>query len=262
MKRLPLRRRSSRPARDGSAMGTTLDRLLTGGPRLTAGMLTADLLHLGDELQILTEVGVELVHVDVMDGVFCPQFTLGPPVVKAMRTPLLKDVHLMIQDPLAQVDAFVAAGADLITFHLEGAAQPLRVLQHLGRATNVNDPARGIVKGVGINPSTPIEALEPLLDALDYVLVLAISPGWSGQAFLPGTAQRLERCRRLIQASGRPILLGVDGGVTRENAAYAAGLGADIVVSGSAIFDGTPAAPNARLMLDTIAAGGRTGAIA
>ena len=243
-------------------MGTILDRLLTGGPRLTAGMLTADLLHLGDELDILVEAGVELVHVDVMDGVFCPQFTLGPPVVKAMRTPLLKDVHLMVQDPLAKVEAFVAAGADLITFHLEGAAQPLRVLQQLERATNANDPARGIVKGVGINPSTPIEALEPLLEALDYVLVLAINPGWSGQSFLPATVQRLERCRTLIEASGRPILLGVDGGVTRDNAAYAAGLGVDIVVSGSAIFDGTPAAPNARLMLDTIAAGSRAGAIA
>jgi ribulose-phosphate 3-epimerase len=175
-----------------------------------------------------------------------------------MRTPLLKDVHLMVQDPLAKVDAFVAAGADLVTFHLEGAAQPLRVLQQLEHASNANDPARGIIKGVGINPSTPLEALEPLLDALDYVLVLAINPGWSGQHFLPGTVRRLERCRRLIEASGRPILLGVDGGVTRENAAYAASLGVDIVVSGSAIFDGTPAGPNARAMLDTIATGART----
>ncbi|MFI5262641.1 MAG: ribulose-phosphate 3-epimerase [Candidatus Limnocylindrales bacterium] len=243
-------------------MGTALERLLSGGPRLTAGMLTADLLHLGDELQILDTAGVELVHVDVMDGVFCPQLTVGPPVVKAMRTPLLKDVHLMVQDPLAKVDAFVAAGADLITFHLEGAAQPLRVLQALSGATNVNDPARGVVRGVGLNPSTPVEALEPLLEALDYILVLAINPGWSGQAFLPATAHRLERCRALIEASGRPILLGVDGGVTRDNAAYAAGLGVDIVVSGSAIFDGSPAAPNARLMRETIAAGGRSAALA
>jgi len=242
-------------------VGTTLERLRAGGPRLTAGMLTADLLHLGDELAVLVAAGVELVHVDVMDGVFCPQLTLGPPVVAAMRTPLLKDVHLMVQDPLAKLDTFVAAGADLITFQVEGVAQPLRVLQALAGSTNANDPARGIVAGVAVSPSTPLENLEPLLEALDYILVLAINPGWSGQAFLPATAHRIARCRRLIEGSGSTILLGDDGGVNRENAARVAGLGVDIVVSGSAIFDGKAAAANARLMLERIATGARAVAI-
>lgn len=237
--------------------GSSLERLLGGGPRLSVGILTADLLDLGGELQRLATTGAELVHIDVMDGVFCPQITVGPAVVKAVRTPLLKDVHLMIDDPLSKVDAFVQAGADMITFHLEGARQPHRVLQTLAGAVNVNDTDRGVIRGVGLNPSTPVEAIEPLLDDLEYVLVVAIDPGWGGQSFIPATERRLERVRRLIEASGRRILLGVDGGVTQANVAHVAGLGTDIVVSGSAIFDGTDAAANTAFMLDAVRAGTR-----
>ncbi len=236
--------------------GSTLTRLLGDGPRLTVGMITADLLHLGAEMELLERAGVELVHVDVMDGVFCPMLTVGPPVIKAIRTPLLKDVHLMIDDPLPKLAAFVEAGADLITFHIEGAAQPHRVLQVLGTATNANDPARGIVRGIALNPSTPVGAIEPLLDETDYVLILAVNPGWGGQPFIPAAEGRLAQARRLIEASGRPILLGVDGGVTRANVDRVAAMGADIVVSGSAIFDGSAAAENAMLMLDLVRAAG------
>jgi ribulose-phosphate 3-epimerase len=241
--------------------GPALERLLGDGPRLTVGMITADLTRLGDEMAILDRAGVELVHVDVMDGVFCPMLTVGPPVIKAIRTPLLKDVHLMIDDPLSKVAAFVEAGADLITFQIEGAPQPHRVLQVLGAATNANDPGRGIVRGIAINPSTPVGAIEPLLDEVDYVLVLAVNPGWGGQAFIPATEGRLEAARRLIEGSGRRILLGVDGGVTRANVARVATLGADIVVSGSAIFDGSAAAAeNATFMLDQVRTAGRSAA--
>ncbi len=237
----------------GTMPGSLLRQLLLGGPRLTVGMLTADLLHLGDELRLLEAAGVEIVHVDVMDGVFCPMLTVGPPVIKALRTPLIRDVHLMIDDPLSKLDQFVSAGADMITFHVEGAPQPHRVLQALARATNANDPDRGIVRGVGLNPSTPLTLVEPLLDELDYLLILAINPGWGGQAFLPSTAGRLDQARRMIEASGRPILLGVDGGVTRDNIAHVATFGADIIVSGSAIFDGSPgAAERAASMLDQV----------
>jgi ribulose-phosphate 3-epimerase len=216
-------------------------------------MLTADLLHLGDQLKELEMAGVELVHVDVMDGVFCPMLTVGPPVIKALRTPLIRDAHLMIDDPLSKLDQFVSAGADMITFHLEGARQPHRVLQVLGRSTNANDPGRGVVRGVGINPSTPLAAVEPLLDELDYLLILAINPGWGGQSFLASTEPRLTEARRMIEASGRPILLGVDGGVTRDNIEHVATLGADIIVSGSAIFDGTPGvAGRAATMLERV----------
>jgi ribulose-phosphate 3-epimerase len=235
--------------------GPTLERLLAGGPRLSVGMLTADLLALGREMEVLAGTGVELVHIDVMDGVFCPQITLGPPVVKALRTPLLKDVHLMIDDPLTKVESFVQAGADMITFHLEGAPQPHRVLQVLGAAANANDAGRGLIRGVGLNPSTPVEQVEPLFDELDYLLILGVNPGFGGQSFLASTERRLARARRLIEASGRRILLGVDGGVTRSNVGQVAAMGADIIVSGSAIFDGGDTAANARLMLEAAKSG-------
>jgi ribulose-phosphate 3-epimerase len=232
--------------------GSELARLLGGGPRLTVGMITADLTTLGSEIGILEAAGAEMVHIDVGDGVFCPIFTVGPPIVKAMRTRILKDVHLMIDDPLDKVDAFVAAGADMITFHVESTRQPHRVLQVLGDATNANDPARGIIRGIGVIPSTPLEAIEPLLDEVDYILVLAINPGWGGQGFLASTGRRIARAREMIAASGRPILLGIDGGVTKGNIEEVAGMGADVIVTGSAVFDGKSAAENVRFMLDRV----------
>lgn len=245
--------------------GSTLQRLSADGPRLTVGMITADLLHLSDELMVLETAGVELVHVDVMDGVFCPMLTVGPPVIRAMRTGLLKDVHLMIDDPLATLDQYVAAGADMVTFHVEGARQPHRVLQVLASAVNANDPDRGIVRGVAVNPSTPLEVVRPLLGDMEYLLILAVNPGWGGQGFITSTEGRLAEARRMIDDTGREILLGVDGGVTRANVNHVADLGADIIVSGSAVFDGRAAAANAAFMLDgvrhagarpTVAAGG------
>ena len=234
--------------------GRALDHLVSGGPRLTVGMITADLGHLADEIGVLASAGIELVHIDVMDGVFCPMLTVGPPVVGAIRSPLLKDVHLMIDDPLSKVDAFVAAGAALITFHVEGSRQPHRVLRVLGDAVNANDPERGIVRGVAVNPSTPVDVIEPLLDEVELVLILAVDPGWGGQTFIPSTERRLDRARSLIDASGRAILLGVDGGVTRDNVGRVAAMGVDLIVSGSAIFDGRAAAENATAMLDLVRA--------
>jgi ribulose-phosphate 3-epimerase len=175
-----------------------------------------------------------------MDGVFCPMLTVGAPFVAAQRTALRKDVHLMIDEPLEKLGPFVRAGADMITFQVESASNPHRVLQVLGDAQHADDPARGILRGIAVSPGTPLEVLPPLLDDLDYVMLLAINPGWGGQAFHPGTADRVARTRAMIAASGRQILLGIDGGVTKGNIAQVATLGADIVVTGSAIFDGTP----------------------
>jgi ribulose-phosphate 3-epimerase len=225
-------------------------RLRRGGPHLSVGILTADLAALGSEIALLEAAGAEIVHTDVMDGVFCPMLTVGAPILRAQRTTLLKDAHLMIDEPLEKVEAFVAAGADIVTFHPEATRHPHRVLQVLGRSVNANDPERGIVRGVSISPGTPLEVVEPLLDELEYVLLLAINPGWGGQAFIPATQGRLARARAMIEASGREILLGVDGGVTRANIRAVAAMGADIVVTGSAIFDGRAAAENARFMLE------------
>lgn len=233
------------------AVADTIAALRASGPHLSIGVLTADLGHLADELALLERADARIVHTDVADGVFCPLFTVAAPFLKAQRTTLLKDAHLMIEDPLEKVAAFVEAGADMITFHVEGARQPHRVLQVLGAATNANDPDRGIVRGVGVNPSTPLDVLEPLLGDLEYVLLLAINPGWGGQPFLPGMEQRIERLRELLAAAGREdVLIGIDGAVTKANIARVAALGADIIVTGSAVFDGKAAADNARFMLD------------
>jgi len=159
----------------------------------------------------------------------------------------------MIQDPLERVAAFVEAGADMITFQVESAPNPLRVLQVLGDAANANDPSHGIVRGLAVSPGTPLEVLEPLLDDLEYVLILAINPGWGGQRFRPGTAGRLERVRAMIAANGRPVLVGIDGGITKANISQIAQMRPDVVVAGSSIFDGTPAVEeNARYMLSMV----------
>jgi ribulose-phosphate 3-epimerase len=227
---------------------TALDLLLTDGPRLSVGLLSADLLHLGDDLAAVERAGVGLVHIDVGDGAFSPLFTVGMPFVAAVTTPLLKDVHLMVENPLEMVAAFVAAGADMVTFHVEGARQPHRVLQVLGSLTNVNDPDRGLVRGVAVNPSTRVDVIEPFLDELDYVLLLAINPGWGGQEPVSTIARRVDEARALVERSGRPIAIGLDGGVTRANIRELAATGPDVIVSGSAVFADRAVEANAGAM--------------
>lgn len=227
--------------------------LLDGRTHLSIGINTADLSKLGNETRILADAGAEVMHIDVMDGVFCPQTTFGPPVIKAIKTPLLKDAHLMIVDPIDKVVDYVAAGADIVTFHVEATRHPHRVLQVLGQAVNANDPERGIIRGVALNPGTPVSAIEPLLDDLEYVLILAVNPGWGGQKFIGSTERRLAEAKELIGRSGRPILLGADGGVTKENVARVSAMGPNLIVTGSAVFDGKTPAENARFMLDAAA---------
>ena len=135
-----------------------LELLRAAAPTVSVGVITANLLSLGSEISLLERTGVKLAHVDVMDGCFCPMMTVGPPFIKAIKTSLLKDVHLMIEEPLEKVADYVAAGADIITIHVEACSHVHRVLQKLGTLTNVNDAARGIVRGVALNPGTPLEA--------------------------------------------------------------------------------------------------------
>jgi len=230
----------------------SLKRLLNESPSLSVGILTADLLNLAAELKLLEAVGAKLVHIDVMDGVYCPWMTAGPPLIKAIKTPLLKDVHLMIHEPLGKVREYVEAGADIVTIHPDTSAHPHRVLQELGGMENSNDVARGIIRGVALNPGMPLDVLEPLLDELEMVLLLAVNPGWGGQKFAPSTFGRIERVKRMIEATGREILLCVDGGIKKNNVAEIARSGVDLVVAGSAIFDGKAARENARHMLQAV----------
>jgi ribulose-phosphate 3-epimerase len=233
-------------------MSGTLARLRSLCPTVSVGTLTADLMHLGAQLELLEQAGVGIVHVDVMDGCFCPQMTVGSAYVKGLRTSLLKDVHLMIQEPLGKLEAYAAAGADIISVHVEAAVHIHRVLQRLGTLEHGERPGEGIVRGLAFNPGTPLEWLGPLLDEVDMVTILAIDPGWSGQTMAPATLRRVARTKEIIAAAGKEILVCVDGAVTRGNIADIAAAGADLIVTGSAVFDGKAAEANAHFMLGVV----------
>ena len=226
--------------------------LCAQSPLISVGVLTADMMSLGGELALLEQAGVTLLHVDVMDGVFCPVMTVGPPFIKALKTALLKDVHLMIEAPLAKLESYVAAGADMITVHVESCDHVHRVLQALGEMTNVNNPTRGIVRGIALNPGTPVEMVRPVLDEVDMVFLVAVNPGWRGQKFIPATRRRIDRLVKMIGDEKKDILIGLDGGVTRDNIADVARMKADVIVTGSAVFDGKAPLENARFMITAV----------
>lgn len=231
-----------------------LERLRRMAPTISVGLLTADWMRLGNELAAVSAAGVQVLHFDVMDGRFCPMLTLGPPVIKAVRTELLKDVHLIANVAPEGLAAYAAAGADILTVHVETTPHPHRLLQAIGELENANEPGRGIARGIALNPGTPLHVVEPLLGETDVVFLLAVNPGWGGQRFVPSTPQRAAQLLDLVRAAGRDVLLGIDGGVTRDNIDSVARMGADLIVTGSAVFDGRAPADNARAMLETIAA--------
>jgi ribulose-phosphate 3-epimerase len=208
------------------------------GPTLSVGLISADLMALGADVARLEDAGARLAHFDVMDGSYVPMLTVGPPFIKAVKTTMMKDVHLMVREPLASVGEYVAAGADLVTIHTDACVHPHRVLQVLGAMKHRDRPDRTIARGVALNPGTPLEVLDPFLDDVELVMLVAINPGWGGQAFIPATLGRIEAVREKIATAEREILIAVDGGITGRNIGQLAGRGVDIVVTGSAVFGG------------------------
>lgn len=198
--------------------------------RIAPSILSADLGHLADEIQSVELAGADWIHVDVMDGRFVPNITLGPVVVKAARraTRLPLDVHLMIVEPERYIEAFAEAGADVISVHVEASTHLERTLSEIRRL--------GKKAGVVLNPHTHESAVEYVLDCLDLILVMSVNPGFGGQSFLPAVLPKLERLRTLIDRRGLPIDLEVDGGVAPDTAAKVARAGANVLVAGSAIF--------------------------
>jgi len=198
--------------------------------KIAPSILSADFGRLAEEIKAVEEAGADWIHLDIMDGHFVPNLTIGPPVVKALRkiTSLPFDVHLMIENPDRYLDAFIDAGSDVLTIHVEATPHLHRTINHLRE--------KNIKAGIALNPSTPIWTVEEIITDCDLILIMTVNPGFGGQHFIPSMIPKIRRTKDMVAKQAKPLLIEVDGGISPNNIQVISDAGGEVFVAGAAVF--------------------------